>query len=839
MSDARIEKALSRLFDKHRVVFWYDEKQELRKAFEALELPGVEKVEIANNEFGLKYRILREQPKQAFLLYKEDAAPAYEQNWLLDVQLAQGEFRTDQTAIWLNELELPNEFNVIVDEHSAFFENAKRRAGLKHLLAAEDTQSVVRVKMLAVCAGADARIDSVLEQLLHEEAQDKADAFKLLERCGLDGFLWQQLERYYGYVSEKPSIKDFVITLMGWSYFQGVGSQRTDIGVLNNESLVFLNRWKDSRKYQDAFEQLSAECAEILGIEADLHKREITDLAELDQFYLIDQRIITGLVDAVAKRTVSPGDVVLWCRQRRMSHWYSELADLYSAIEYASQFVAFLDAATFDMPNPSDGYAAYTGQWFRLDQWYRQYIHALKVSGKVSLLAPLTEQLENLYTNRYLMPLNNEWQRHVDSMAEWQVPGTVPQRDFFHKWVRPYVAKEQRICVVISDALRYEAGEEMVSRICREDRYQAEISSHLSSLPSYTQLGMAALLPRIEGDGLCITDDKMASVSVGELSSQGTAGRDKLLKRVLGERAAAIQSKALMDMTAADSRELLKAHDVIYFYHNRIDHTGDKMQSEGEAFEATEKTFDDLMRIVKKLANANASNILITADHGFIYQDRPLSESDYLDDTVEGDVTYRDRRFVLGRGLRAGDGLKAFSAAALGLGGDVSAVIPKGIQRLRLKGSGSRFVHGGASLQEVVVPVIKVNKKRQSDIRQVEVDIIRSGSTIITSGQLAVVLYQVTPVDEKVQLRQLRVGIYADDSRLISDQHEVVMDLTSDNPREREMKLRFLLSAEADAYNNQEVLLRLDEPVSGTSKYQEYKSVRYTLRRSFTSDFDF
>ncbi len=49
MSDPRIEKALSRLFEKHRVVFWYDEKQELRKAFEALELPDVEKVEIDNN----------------------------------------------------------------------------------------------------------------------------------------------------------------------------------------------------------------------------------------------------------------------------------------------------------------------------------------------------------------------------------------------------------------------------------------------------------------------------------------------------------------------------------------------------------------------------------------------------------------------------------------------------------------------------------------------------------------------------------------------------------------------------------------------------------------------
>ena len=62
----------------------------------------------------------------------------------------------------------------------------------------------------------------------------------------------------------------------------------------------------------------------------------------------------------------------------------------------------------------------------------------------------------------------------------------------------------------------------------------------------------------------------------------------------------------------------------------------------------------------------------------------------------------------------------------MGLDGDIEILIPKSINRLRLKGSGSRFVHGGASLQEVVIPVLRINKKRQSDIDAVEVEILRS-----------------------------------------------------------------------------------------------------------------
>jgi hypothetical protein len=67
-----------------------------------------------------------------------------------------------------------------------------------------------------------------------------------------------------------------------------------------------------------------------------------------------------------------------------------------------------------------------------------------------------------------------------------------------------------------------------------------------------------------------------------------------------------------------------------------------------------------------------------------------------------------------------------FHSSQVGLGGDIEIAIPKSINRLRLKGAGSRYVHGGASLQEVVIPVIKINKKRESDISKVEIEVIRS-----------------------------------------------------------------------------------------------------------------
>src|SRR5690606_22739021 len=110
----RVTQALIKLFDRHRIVFWYDAKQELRGDFEALQLPGVERLELGNNEYGVKSRIVREQPAPKLLLYRDGPQPADLDNWLLDVQLAHGEFRTDQVAIWLSELALDLAFADIV-----------------------------------------------------------------------------------------------------------------------------------------------------------------------------------------------------------------------------------------------------------------------------------------------------------------------------------------------------------------------------------------------------------------------------------------------------------------------------------------------------------------------------------------------------------------------------------------------------------------------------------------------------------------------------------------------------------------------------------------------------
>ena len=831
--ESRIAQALTKLFDRHRIVFWYDAKEELRADFEALQLAGIEKLELGNNEYGIKYKLLREHPERKFLIYREGAQPADLDNWLLDVQLAHGEFRTDQVAIWLSELELGLEFTDVAQAHAEFFQAVKRKEALKKLLEADDTAGRIRLKMLAVCAGGEPRMDSVVENLLQELADGRDEKIKLIGRCALDSFLWEQMTRCYGYKSDEPGIRDFAIELFKSCYAMGTDGQVK----LTGDALVFLKRWKDSRQFEGGFETLSRECAEVLGIEQDLTKRDFRDLIELDYFRLIDETIISNLVSGIVSRTVSIGDVALWVRRRRQGHWYGEYRHLYEAIDHAAQFFHALDEATLTMESMVDGIQRYCRFWFRLDQMYRKFIYHVRSSGQISIMKVLAEQIENFYANNYLLKVNNHWQSFVDEASKWDATPILLQKNFFDRHVRPVLEKDKKIYVIISDAFRYEIGDEFLSLIRQEDRYEATLEPALAMLPSYTQLGMAALLPNTE---LALQENDSGTVLVNGQSSQGTINRRKILEQAIAQRATALKADELMVLSKEDCRALLRDHDVIYIYHNRIDITGDKLESEERAFEAVEETLQELIRLVKKLTGANASNLIVTSDHGFIYQNRAIEESDFAGNDAAGDqIWFRDRRFVLGKGLQEVSSLRKFHSSELRLAGDMEVQIPKSINRLRLKGSGSRFVHGGASLQEVVIPIIKINKKRQSDISAVEVDILRGSCMAITSGQLAVAFYQAQPVTDKVQPRKLQAGIFTQAGMLISDCHELTFDLTSENPRERELQVRFVLTRKADDANNQEVILRLEEKVAGTSHYKEYKSLRYLMRRSFTSDFDF
>ncbi len=833
MTDERIINGLTAKFERHRLVFWYDAKQEMRETFDALDLPDVVKLEINNNEFAIKYQVLHQQPEDKFLIYKFGPEPEnYLDNWLLDLQLGHGRFSTEQVQLWLDELQLAPALADTLNEHDDFFRSRKRMDALKALIAADEDALSLKFKMLLVCTQSQQDMEGVITTLFAEHNSGDDKTWKLLCRCNLEDFFWGQLKRRHGYEAETPSLADFIITLFKSSFAKACGEQAD----LNSEAHLLFRRWKNDRNNQACFETLSRSSQDVLGIQHQLAGLELDTLIEVDYFEQIDRHIIQTLISQLCENTISRDRARNICRRRRNAHWHEEFRHLYEAIYHAAGLLGEISESVLGISSFADGFNRYQQSWYKIDLLYRKFIFHYEKSAQVTLFASLYEQVENRYENDFLLKVNDIWQQQIDALESWHGEPVIHQRDFFKTFIQPLRQKGVKAVVIISDALRYEIGQELLSLILERDRFDADIHPMLSSAPSYTQLGMAALLPH---DTLEFLDQAAGTISFSGQATAGLENRKTVLEAFSKDTATtAIHSTDLMALKTDKVKELVRDHDVIYVYHNVIDATGDSSKTEDAVFEATERALEQLSNLVRKLTSGNAKQLILTCDHGFIYQHRKITDSDYLNEKPSGDIKLLDRRFVIGEKLQETENFKKFSAGQLGISGSEEILFPKSINRLRKSGSSARYVHGGLSLQEIVLPVLKIRKGEVGDVTPVSVIISPGNTKTITTSQLAVRLYQEDPVTEKNHARTLRVGMYSSEGVLLSDSQIHRFDSESDNPRDRESQIRLLLTKSADDFDGQEVVLRLEEQHGNTSHYSTYREQRYVLNRSLGNDFD-
>lgn len=827
----RIHDSLHQIYQRHRLVFWYDAKGEWQKTFDAYSLEGVEKLVLDRNDFGLKVRILGAGSAGRFLIYATTPRPEDSDNWLLDLLLQGHEFKADRASLAVQEAELAYEFRPLVEQHIEFFNDTKRLQTFKELASKDDGMSDLRRKMMAVLAGCPPDLDLILLELLNRGADD--DMFDPVEqvfnRYGLQEAFWGEVGRIFGYQQESPTLRDFVVTLFR-------GANPLDEAVKESaHSRVFLQRWKDSQTHSGSYRQWAA------GLERDFHVaaqlESVGDKANLgtaDTFEVFERFVIHRLCRAF-ENGARAEDILKSIQSRRHSFWFAEHQHGYGAIQQAVQLRELIASAELSVDSIETGVDRYRKYWWKIDCAYRQASLHLRRYGQVNVMERLGEWVEKSYVNNFLLPLAERWGDKVKLLDQWVCSSLTSQRQFFESFVVPYLERDQKVFVIISDALRYEAAAELCERINAENRFNAELDAVLASLPSFTQLGMASLLP---GRVLEMDPESNGSVSVDGRSATGTENRSEILRSATNGRGVAIQAEHFLDLnTKTEGRALMREHDVIYIYHNVIDKTGDALPTEAKTFEAVAQAFEELLQIIKKVANVNGNNMLLVADHGFIFQQDPVSEDDEAELPRASRWLFRNRRFAIGDNVEPSGATLTMSAAQLDLSGSWICAFPLALGRFPIQGSGKRYVHGGFSLQETVLPVVHIHKARTDDTGRVEVEFM-SVPAKITTGQVAFTIYQERPVSGKLLARDLRVGVFTKDGTAISEIKPMKADLSDEDPRKRETPIVLVLSKVADEHNNSEVELRLEETLPGTSQTVIYKKHSLRLQKPFTSDFD-
>jgi uncharacterized protein (TIGR02687 family) len=863
----QLQKGLEAKFAENRIVFWYDPEQSFAEALTELRLLGVQPLNVAQQSLlALKKRIELDEPETQFLLYCPYEEPVAEKDWLLDIRLYSEQFFADTSSILLNELGITRmSLRGHLKERNAFFGSKKRLEGLrKWVTEDEDEQSLDR-KMIAVLAKADsASLTDIILKLMDEyagsldqqseEGDDNLPLLEQLDKYELTPTLWATLASAYGYDSEAPSWPEFTRKLFCTELWAQVDTPDKD-WLLNNvlrsasgrsNAMALLVSWRDRRGYASSHDQIAAFLGRQLDIATRCGNYAPEALLECETFEAIEQAIIRGLVrnllDSSARLDRSRFEEAL--SKRITGHWCQtrpEYRSIYDALKAAEQLLhlrqKYVDGFHFDSAKAM--YAAYTTDLFRFDQAYRLFNeHADSLFSKgAEILRTLDETIEDLYVNWYLYELGRTWDALIESdqlMEHWKLPGIASQQEFYNKRVKGTLAntQAQRVFVIISDALRYEVAEELVSRINDEKRFKAELDSQLGVLPSYTQLGMASLLPHRT---LAYKPEQGATVYVDDRSTAGLDNRQAILANVNGM---AVKAKDLMAWSNQQGRDQVRGKEVVYIYHDTIDAIGDKLPTEDRTFSACRDAVSELRDLVARVINRlNGSRIVLTADHGFLFQQRSLAENDKTGlDNKPNNAIEAKKRYILGQELSSitENGWKGRVANTAGSSCDTEFLVPKGANRFHFVG-GAKFVHGGAMLQEICVPVVNIlelQKEQVDKYAKKKVGVVAYQPIKIVNNIDKVRFIQTDPVNDTNIPRELDIYIQNAQGQVVSSRERLRFDSSSKIMDERVRDARIkLLGAEFD---RQTVYTLILEDVETQTRHNEYA---VTIDLAFQDDF--
>jgi uncharacterized protein (TIGR02687 family) len=299
----------------------------------------------------------------------------------------------------------------------------------------------------------------------------------------------------------------------------------------------------------------------------------------------------------------------------------------------------------------------------------------------------------------------------------------------------------------------------------------------------------------------------------------------------------AVKAADLQAMKRDDGREFVRDARIVYVYHNEIDATGDTASSEEKAFQAVRTTIEELAALISHvIKNLNGSRVLVTADHGFLYQEtRPgAPEKSVLDQKPAGSLKEK-KRYILGEKLGQSDKVwQGRVQATAGASGEMEFWLPKGNNLFHFAG-GARFVHGGAMPQEVLVPVMTVKSLRgkaaeASIVRKVNVTQLGSVTKVVNNIQFFKFI-QTEPVSERVLPRTLLVAL-KDGDMSISNEVQLTFDSASSDMNDRVKEARLVVqSGDYDKKKDYHLVLRDAETQAEIERYT------LTIDLAFASDF--
>lgn len=812
-------------FYKRRILFWYDEEREFEDQFDQLELDGVKRIALTgSNTFAVKKLLCEDDTTSDYLVYDPRSFTKDDDNWLINVQIYSEEFRADLNSIWMDEMGLPATpiIRNQVKQYRKFFRARDRREAVKKLSDRVFTAAQMHLAVMsALCGNGDIQPNRIIRVVVHAglDMEDNP-IYQSFVHYGADKPFWIMVAQATGYnEGEDASLGRLVIHMlltaatrtMHLDHLAGLDEL---ISIPHQAYCYdFVSDWLHSEDNRQLYE-VARYVEEEARLPQRFSKLTVEDLADTEVFPCINECILTALMKEISDHIIQVDAIKGTVEKRRTMVWYDSVSSYYEGLlQVANMQAFFMDhSAGFHTVEPYKIWKEYTTDYYQMDTYYRLFHlcfqRCLKVSNPLldDWMKHVTEKVEGLYSHWFLGQLGQNWSGAVaENLEQYGRVLEVPQQaDFYRNQV---ASRDNRVFVIVSDAFRYEVAAELSEQLRRETQSKVSLSSMQAIFPTVTKFGMAALLPHQKLEVVERTSGLVGILADGQSTDAGN--RDKVLKAT-NSASVALKYDNIIGMKRAERQALIKGMDVVYIYHDKVDEASHT--SDSAVFPACEDAITELKNLVRIIVNEfSGTNILITADHGFLYTYSPLTEDDKVDKTTPSDQDVEvDRRYLITHQGAKPDYLIPVKL----MGGDAiyEAWAPRENIRIKKRGGGLNFVHGGISLQEMVVPVVEYQYLRSSskayqrnkdkiDTKPVTVSLL-SSTRKISNMIFSLNFYQKEAVGDNREAATYLLYFTDANGQKISDTQKIIADKTTENGQERTFRCNFNLRSQK--YSNLE-----------------------------------
>lgn len=516
--------------------------------------------------------------------------------------------------------------------------------------------------------------------------------------------------------------------------------------------------------------------ASIKELAKDIREEKIIAWYGTDAEYaLMTEELCTPIIDTIVREQMITNPEACGEKLRKISLKMPFSSHMQTVINYLVNVCLAYEKiegfGTYKLKSVAEYIFRYKSDFYLIDQYYRKSVESF---NQIDSALPVYESVVGLkkrFDADYAKAVNEfniEWIKCLNEAG-----GRLNNEDSIRHQQNFYSDNVQnagmKTVVIISDALRYEVATELMQEL-GDEKHTAKLDCALAMLPTETKYCKNALLPqnnlKLCGDTMWVNGKPIDSMD----------DRTKLLQFYVPG-GLCINYRDMKCKSLEENREICK-RPVVYIYHDTIDSMcHDNPQQVGLACKTA---IAELKDWIKKLhATFNVTRVILTSDHGFLYNDIQFTEKD-KHHVTEKAMEIKSRYYLTESSAdasEAGFGISKFQLCKVSgmIDTDTYVAVPNGSNRLYASG-GYEFAHGGATLQELIIPVLYSSRKKVDTKQKVNVTLV-DYDLKMNSSILKFTLIQAEAVSAEIRERKIVCGVYLGD-KLVTKEKEVVLNST-------------------------------------------------------------